>query len=237
MIQALGWDSDFWGFPVGMLTLGGPGAPGADPRAAELDEYVVVQSCIDLTVVGPAKRLALLGFFPVATRVELERELPPAPAPGDAGSSSLSDAEWTDTLDAIDSARFAQQFVELSRFRAYPVPVGSIAGFYRTWIENAQAGTFDDGLIHLVVGGASAGLCTYRFREGRLAIGLLAVSPEFRRQGVLDRLIARLDGLARERGVASLMLATEGANIRARRGYARNGFKPVSDTLWLYRVR
>ncbi len=55
----------------------------------------------------------------------------------------------------------------------------------------------------------------------------LAVDPSYRRQGVAVRLLAALEGLAREKGVETLTLEVRPSNAPAQALYGRRGFVPV----------
>jgi RimJ/RimL family protein N-acetyltransferase len=230
VVERLEWDSAFWGLEVGEQRDGG-GA--GDDLVADLERFAVVQARVDLREPGRARRLAAHGFFPVDSRVVHRLALDDVDALAAPGPSGT----WTAQLDRTQARRYAHDFVPFSRFRAFPAPTSRVVDFYQTWIERAAAGAFDDGLLHLVIAGSSAGFVTYRIRGSEAAVGLLAVGAAHRGQGVLRALLARTFEVARPLGARSLDIATEGTNHRARRAYARAGFRLASDTLWMYRVR
>jgi GNAT superfamily N-acetyltransferase len=64
----------------------------------------------------------------------------------------------------------------------------------------------------------------------------LYVSPDARRGGVADALLAHIADAARTDGAHRISLQTEAGNTRALDLYAKAGFEPVSDVAQLQRI-
>ncbi|MBA2666450.1 MAG: GNAT family N-acetyltransferase [Trueperaceae bacterium] len=239
VVEPLAWDSDFWGFPVGMV-LAEPGdARGDDDVARELDRFRVVQAQVDLARAGAARELASHGFFPVDNRLEHELDLRRYYEEGEAREHAPTPpgATWLTSMERSEARAYAEQLLPQSRFNAFPVPASRIVDFYELWIEKAQAGAFDDGLLHLKIDGASAGFASTRLRDGVLTMGLIGVDTAFRGGGVFELLLDAMLAGARRDGARSVTMTTEGINLAARRSFARHGFRLTRDRLWMYRIR
>lgn len=237
MLKGLDWDSEFWGFPTGDLVLVEGGAEASLPNPAELDEYKVVQSLYDFSSSGLARKLTIAGFFPVTSRLEFEQPV------GDAADKEQPEASTVSLPVASMEMRkdeildYAASFVAHSRYRAFPVEQADVQRFYVKWISKAIRGEFDDALVHLRSGNRSVGFASYRVRNSALVVGLLAVAPEYRGQGVGTSLLFRLNQVAASHGASMVKVVTEGTNYSARRLYTRAGFVVNDEALWMYRIK
>lgn len=69
-------------------------------------------------------------------------------------------------------------------------------------------------------------------REGHYWIESVAVAPEFRGQGVGQRLLAHAEGLARTAGLSEIRLLTNGKMADNRRLYVRIGYTEDREEPW-----
>ncbi|MGV3244768.1 GNAT family N-acetyltransferase [Staphylococcus sp. 11261D007BR] len=65
--------------------------------------------------------------------------------------------------------------------------------------------------------------------QGEYHISLLAIKPEFHRQGLGTQLIKHVEQFARHLGYNQLSLTVKQDNYKAIRAYEKNGFKIVND--------
>jgi len=71
--------------------------------------------------------------------------------------------------------------------------------------------------------------CTPKRYPGTWGVENVAVIPEMRGRGVLDRLMTHVLGLGRERGFRLAQIMCLGGNLRAQRAYEREGFQLRAD--------
>jgi ribosomal protein S18 acetylase RimI-like enzyme len=79
----------------------------------------------------------------------------------------------------------------------------------------------------LRTGGVPAGALMLRLHPRTLRIFSIAVHPDFRGQGLGDRLLARAVKRARERKASRMVLEVDAKNSSLVDWYARHGFTPV----------
>lgn len=82
-----------------------------------------------------------------------------------------------------------------------------------------------------------AGFAIMQFGEERAHLSLLAVRPDYQRQGVASRMLEWLTASARTAGVASIHLELRETNLGARRFYLIQGFAETVRVLGYYRGR
>lgn len=129
-------------------------------------------------------RLQKQGF--VLVEGELEFELALATF-----SENMTACRPADMADLPDlNLLFGSAFPD-SRFRSPYFSREDNQRFYRTWIENAVKGKFDDiGLVQCNADGQIQGAVTVRLLAQQQAkIGLLAVKPDCRQQGIGSELL------------------------------------------------
>lgn len=120
-----------------------------------------------------------------------------------------------------------------SRFRLDPLfPKGSFERLYRRWIETAcpAEGTNKQILTFLDSHGVAKGMITIDYQSELGHIGLVAVDTDTQHMGIGSKLMSTLDGYLFERGVKTLEVPTQKANLDACRWYEKNGFSIKSVT-------
>jgi GNAT superfamily N-acetyltransferase len=111
----------------------------------------------------------------------------------------------------------------------------------RRWVEESIAGIGPVCAVFVAEceEGTIVGFATVARRieftgEPQAYIGELAVAEESEGAGIGQRLLAAVEGWARDQGLALIVLETGAGNARARRFYARSGF--VEEGVKLTRV-
>ena len=102
------------------------------------------------------------------------------------------------------------------------------ACFHAPWSENMLREELGKGIFLVAEqDGRTAGYvgCQTVLDEGYITN--VAVSPDFRRQGIARALIEALLAKARENGLAFVTLEVRESNLAARRLYEKNGFEIV----------
>ena len=84
-------------------------------------------------------------------------------------------------------------------------------------------------------GAMLAGFAIMQFGEERAHLSLLAVRPDYRRQGVARRLLQWLIASALTAGIARVQLELRESNLDARRFYLKQGFAETARMSGYYR--
>lgn len=122
-----------------------------------------------------------------------------------------------------------------SRFRVPWFSVEENQRFYQTWIANAVNAKFDDLCLLLrATNGQIQGGISLRIREKQARVGLLAVSPLFRRQGIASQLLQAAMTWVQQQGITTLSVATQMSNVNAIRLYQKFGASLRNASYWFY---
>ena len=101
------------------------------------------------------------------------------------------------------------------------------AGLPWTWTPQRVARSLaqpDTLVLGARDGAVLAGFAIMQFGEERAHLSLLAVRPDYRRQGVARRMLDWLCASALTAGIASIQLELRETNLDARRFYLKQGF-------------
>lgn len=232
-IEPLLWESDFFQRCSAQLSF----LAAAPPLTlAAMQRYEVIQAKVSATQVRIAACLNALGFQLVEGEVDLSFVLRTDRVPQEEKDPKLNvcDAQLYDLPWLIQQAGAA---FEISRFRPPWYQAGDSARFYATWVEKALYGTFDHQcLLAVDKAGQRQGWVTLReLSGGEARIGLLAVAPEAKGEGVGYRLLLQAQRWCQARGLRCLRVATQAGNLPALHLYIRSGAQIDSIAYWLYR--
>lgn len=229
-INSLSWDSKFFSIPIAKLTeINEPGSPSL--MSDDFKDYQLIQAKIPASDYSSLSDLQALGFQIIDGEIDLEITV------------SLQDIEQHNCLEVATKRdipylkNLAGHAFQLSRFRAPWFDESDNCRFYSEWAEKAVLGTFDDCcLVFKDNIQVIKGFVTLKqLGDGSLRVGLLAVSPSYRKQGVGDALVNGALTHCRNRGADSLRIATQTGNIAALRLYIKYGATIASSSYWLYR--
>ncbi len=155
--------------------------------------------------------------------------------PGNSGSDPcITVAEERDipALRAVCHGSFA----EVSRYswRGF-FPPAQVDAFYDTWLENGVRGKHDDFCFQYLRAGKVAGFATIKAHEKReVYIGIIAVAPAFRGNGVGDALVRQAFAYAAERKIPVVSSATQGRNSATQKLFSRHGMRMGEVQGWYY---
>jgi ribosomal-protein-alanine N-acetyltransferase len=170
------------------------------------------------------------GFISVDDRVTLTLE----PVPTDTRPSLDTRAALPDDVPALREiaavSHHDSRFYNDSHFDR-----ARCDELYRLWIEKSCAGWAD----HVVVverEGVAIGYLTVHLHDPETAtIGLLGVSPAFRRQGVGGRLLKGALAWVSGRAAKRVSVVTQGRNTASQAFYQNAGFRPTGRAVWYHR--
>lgn len=222
-ISTLDWDSRFFGLRIGRVDLQTP----AD-AAALLKQYAELKQQYDLLYVFDAVQA---GFSAAGAQLVDEKILYAKPCEPRQAFYAVSLYQGDKPTDAL--YRLALISGSYSRFRLDSLfPKGSFERLYRRWIETAcpAEGTNKQILTFLDSHGVTKGMITIDYQSELGHIGLVAVDTDTQHMGIGSKLMSTLDGYLFERGVKTLEVPTQKANLDACRWYEKNGFSIKSVT-------
>lgn len=221
-INTLDWDSHFFGLRIGRADLQTP----AD--AAMLSkQYAGLKLQYDLLYVFDA---AQAGFSATGARLVDEKILYAKPCEPRQAFNDISLYQGDKPTEAL--YRLALISGGHSRFKIDTrFPQGSYERLYRRWVENAcpAAGTNKQILVFTDPHGLTKGMLTIDYQDTLGHIGLVAVDTDTQHLGVGSKLLSTVEGYLFERGVKTLEVPTQKANINACRWYEKNGFAVQSE--------
>ena len=215
-IESLKWDSDFFGYPVGIMNLG----------ALDMDEQQLLADSkmfklVYVTGLNPQKSSLLshgdskkvFGKPPVDHGTDAWVAEMPNEKMAEAVRIGLQSGLWS--RFALDKRFCNNEFERL----------------YRTWVERSVTQEIAYKTLTVLVGGEPTGIITLsRNGDHESSIGLFSVDSEHRGQGIGKSLLKAADTLSCKRGDSQLTVATQGKNIAACEVYQRFGFELISET-------
>jgi dTDP-4-amino-4,6-dideoxy-D-galactose acyltransferase len=111
-----------------------------------------------------------------------------------------------------------------------------ITDFYKSWIEKGVRGQFDDCCYCIYDHDAPVGFCTMRYSSNDIGrIGVFGISKEYQGKGLGKVLLNNTIKSARDKGVKSLYVVTQGRNYYAQRLYQSVGFRTHGNELWYHK--
>ena len=245
LVQELPWDSDFFGLPIGRVPLDRPSptdvaeAIGAARRSGVACLYL---TCAADEVVGVTAAVRG-GFRVVDVRVTLDRsmelsEKTVATVPtAERGATFPPSTRRAQESDLPRLARLARTAFQESRFFVDGrFPRSRVEDLYQRWLERDYSSA--DGVVVVedveTSGGQTAGFASGLFQGDTARVGLVAVAPEFRGQGIGSRIVS---GLLREfagRRARRTVVVTQARNRAAIRLYEEAGFRAFAIEVTLH---
>ena len=221
------WDSAFFGYPVAAADLIHSSTPLADAHAARLQAtragFRLLYLFLPLLVETDRAALRQEGFRDMGGKVDYSKIIVP-------GAVFTPDPEIR--LCQTSSAALEQlafQSGAHSRFcRDEGFHQSEFERLYREWVGGSLAGK--DGKCVYIAGPPDQpkGLLTLE-PGAEIRIGLFAVAPECRRQGLGRRLICQAEQFCIARGRGELRVATQIENPEACRFYESCGFHKIHE--------
>ena len=234
-IEPLLWESEFFQLKCAKLHFSHTAPP---VHLADLQPWALVQAKVPAHCLGDIDALSKLGFQ--LAEGEINFSLMPG---ADHAAAVLADNINNSLIrPAVKSDipllhRCATHVFVFSRFRAPWYNERDSGRFYATWIEKAVLGTFDDQcLLALNEKGQPPGFVTLRATaQTEACLGLFAVFPDARGQGVGRRLIQAAKQWCLQQRRHPLGITTQLSNIAAIRLFISSGAMAESTAYWLYR--
>ncbi len=230
-IETLAWDSNFFGFDVGSLSLDSAADPFAVRRALQSPDRARYRLIVVSHPDGHAdlcQAVADAGGRLVDVKFDYVSDV----------SNGLDWPESIDTITAVATDAELQALNALaltsgehSRFRVDPrIGEDNWSRLYRLWVENSLSGAIADVVLVHRDAGRITGFVTMKARGDQARIGLIAVDPDWQGMGVGRHLMTAAHCWAGQRKLTTIFVATQQDNAGACRFYARMGFSLATQT-------
>jgi ribosomal protein S18 acetylase RimI-like enzyme len=226
--ERLSWDTAFFGFPIGK-------AVRFDGRAVR-NEFLKAMDEADLQLayVETASRHPQLDSWHVVDQVTLHRGV------GLSDDQRSSDFRYSvvshpvaepskELTELAKQAGWSSRFCLDSRFDEC-----AFTRLYSTWISRSCLREIADEVIVVVDRERCCGFVTASCVGDICKIGLIAVSEQYRRQGVGHRLLVEVAQAAREKECETIAVVTQSVNAPALKLYRSFGFQDVRTSHWYH---
>lgn len=236
LITILKWDSAFWGFPVAYLS----SRHLTDNIILRIDKFIkrsnirlveYLCNCHDNRSVKIAEKN---GFHFTDIRLSFEKALltrydSDIVAPYSVRMAKKKNIQQLQTMSE-DLYRNSRYFFDENFDRK------KVNEFYRSWVEKAVMGKFDDECYCLYDEDLPIGLCTIRYSLPQTAnIGLFGLSNKYQGKGLGRKLLFSTLNILVEKNIKMVYVVTQGRNYLAQRLYQSAGFMTKSTELWYHK--
>lgn len=230
-VEPLAWDSGFFGFDVGALSLDDTANPSKVRTALQFPGNARYRLIVVSHSSGhPDLRQAVAdaGGQLVDVKFDYRANV----------SSGLYRSDHVDTVPAATTAAEIETLNSLalisgehSRFRTDPrIGKENWSRLYGLWVENSLSSAIADIVLVHRDAGRITGFVTIKARDEQARIGLIAVDPACQGMGIGRELITAAHAWAAQQKLASIFVATQQDNIGACRFYTRMGFSLATQT-------
>jgi dTDP-4-amino-4,6-dideoxy-D-galactose acyltransferase len=226
MLTPLGWDSEFFGFPVARIE---PSSLDDESLArtlkcAQAEGFRLIYWAAEASRQAPPQALSEFRGLLVDRKAYYETEaLDVSPVPPCLPVCELPRGPASPALIALSIASGIY-----SRFRVDPsVPAGKFEELYRLWIDRSTRGEVADAVLAASDADGDpdpAGFVALSVAEGEGQIHLIAVRSDYRGRGVGRTLVAEAHRWMIDRGATRAKVVTQLDNTPACRLYENTGY-------------
>lgn len=214
-VERLDWDSDFFGFGVGVLKPQSTAAVPALVKEARASGLKLLYWFADPQDGEAAAAAEAVGAFLADRKVTFL-------ADASSRSGEVAPGLHTATKVTPQLHSLALQSGHYSRFKVDPrMPPDAFERMYTLFIERSVSGAL---AREVIVADDEAGFITLREKGDRLDIGFLAVDSKVRSRGLGAQLVSAAFARAQQWGFAKVQVVTQTDNEGACRFYERCGF-------------
>ena len=225
MIKTLPWDTNFFGFKVGMINL--LTEPDWDKLNKELrsvvDQYKLIYFITAENLKIPEIILNNYNGNFINQRILYQKKL------------EKLDYNFPDYIAEYKSKILTPEFASLalvsgtySRFKIdVNIPPGKFEELYHLWIKNSLSGEIADGIIISNHKEKVTAMVTYKNTRSTCNIGLIAVDTSQQGKGTGKHLIKKTEDQAVKMGLSQIRVTTQSNNVQACLFYEKLRFTPI----------
>lgn len=223
IIKSLDWDSKFFGMKVGRIDCMKPVSHMKilnEIKKNEEFDLVYVFSSEKILQTGIDSKLKLVDEKIKYTIVlnESQLDLPQHPK---FNLSLFRKSKPTKEMESL-----AYQSGEFSRFKTDTSFEPSVFFLlYKEWINNSISGILADAILVASINDKITGLLTMKFESAHSSIGLFAVDENYRGMGMGNALMSFCSKYTQEKGLNTIFVDTQAANLQACSFYEKFGFQ------------
>ena len=219
-IEHLNWDSDFFGYKVGRISL---------------DKTVPDQPSEDLILKAKQDAYKLLYLFVPAENYDINT---PAAQLVDQKATYAKTITGRSTVDTSEVESYtapdpneaitdlALQSGEYSRFRVDPGFMNNeFRRLYEIWIMNSVNRSIAEEVFVIRDQDKEIGLITLSIKNNIGNIGLLSVDSSYRNRSLGKKLLAKVEDYCFEKGITTIHVVTQSDNKIACSFYEKNGYR------------
>lgn len=228
MIKKLDWDSNFFGFNVGLVRIEDEPDWGSflTEFKRALQAYKLVYFITSDHFFIPDHILDEHNGKFLNQRIVFEKSVSNLKQKFPSHIKEYFSAESNENL-----IRLALVSGQYSRFRIDPdIPTGKFEELYRFWIIRSLKKIIADTVIVSELNQKINGMATFKYDGDICNIGLVAVGDSERGKGTGKYLINKIEELAFEKGLDKLRVPTQSNNKGAYAFYEKLGFMPLEIT-------
>ncbi|MCS7027578.1 MAG: GNAT family N-acetyltransferase [Bacteroidia bacterium] len=220
VINFLSWDSEFFGYKVGQIILHTESIFSEKwiEHARKEGYKLLYIRCVPEH--PQEKKIEGMGGILVDEKVTFCQRIPQSPF------------EYTSSIKLYQEKTPTPQILQLaldsgiySRFKIDKnFKNNEFQRLYEVWIKNSTEGKIAKHVIIYQKGNETVGLLTLGEKNNRADIGILAVNPQHRREGVGKQLVQKAFELSLQMGHTYIQVVTQKANQNACKFYEKVGF-------------
>ena len=234
-VSLLEWDSNFFGYSVGCLSLAGKSMNEAERIISKLNtnhDYELVYIYVSPLDMQMCKLLDLIGAIDVGSRIKYSLLV----ADIDTIELSKTAAQISKVLPSTEHAERLNELAQMSgvysRFAIDPHFVSKeYARLYSEWVSNNIKRADVLPLYIYTAGSRVVGFVSLSHKSAdTISIDLLSVDPKYRGKGIATKLIHCALSYARKSLYTTVDVVTQSINEPGRRLYEKLGFKQIEET-------
>jgi dTDP-4-amino-4,6-dideoxy-D-galactose acyltransferase len=220
-VQALAWDTVFFGFGICRIESSGPAG-----LVAAVDEARQRGMKLAYWFTGPSDSAATESAKAVNAKL-VDRKVTYKIDVANVAPTAL-DPRHEQAMEVTPQLRsLAIQSGHYSRYKVDSgFPPGAFEKMYNIWLERSVSGAIAKEVLVFKDDGQELGFVTLGIKNGRANIGLIAVDSASRSKGIGAHLVNAAFSKAKEWGVEQIDVVTQVDNTGACRFYERCGFAP-----------
>lgn len=222
MIRYLDWDSNFFGYPVGIIELKNDLDEKALNQAisTEKNNFRLIYLFSPETKNLSSNFCLELAIKLVDEKVVYKKQLRHSDFIGEIPKEIKS-------IIGLQHPAFKNLALQSGFFSRYNIDSyftnNEFEGLYEEWLKNSLNGKIADECLAYYLDEVPVGIVTLKKRKQDIVIGILAVDSNFRGLGIGTKLLFAAEKLSLLRGFRYITVATQKRNIKACQFYEFNG--------------
>ena len=216
-IRKLGWDSHFFGFPIGYIFIDKePSSNFSKILNSEVYTLIQINSKHFINIISETHSLSYSEVKTVFSK----------------NLSEISDVD----IEIIDFEEapleenllydLAYESGKYSRYKQdHNISETKFKELYQLWIKNSINKSFADKIYYIKENDKILGFVTFKIKQEEAQIGLIAVLPNSQGKGFGKNLLKKVENFCLENNVKTLHIPTQLENITACNFYTKLGYE------------